>query len=67
MLYVKYTGLVSLEMPLSSDPVLGSWMIKVLYGSKEIKQSFKVDEYGKNAFLYNTVMYLEIPYKVSEL
>ncbi|XP_060595045.1 alpha-2-macroglobulin-like [Ruditapes philippinarum] len=39
------TGLVSLEMPLSSDPVLGSWMIKVLYGSKEIRQSFKVDEY----------------------
>ncbi|KAL3865378.1 hypothetical protein ACJMK2_042770, partial [Sinanodonta woodiana] len=37
-------GLVSLEMKLSDDPVLGTWNIKV-HGADETIQSFKVEEY----------------------
>ncbi|KAL3865384.1 hypothetical protein ACJMK2_042776, partial [Sinanodonta woodiana] len=37
-------GLVSLEMKLSDDPVLGTWNIKV-HGADETIQSFKVKEY----------------------
>ena len=49
-LYLLYPGLVSLEMPLSADPVLGVWTIKVLYGSNTVViQTFEVDEYGKDS------------------
>nr|ABJ89824.1 alpha-2-macroglobulin [Sinohyriopsis cumingii] len=37
-------GLVSLEMKLSDDPVLGTWNIKAL-GADDTVQSFKVEEY----------------------
>ncbi|XP_052791384.1 pregnancy zone protein-like isoform X2 [Mya arenaria] len=42
------SGLVTLEMPLSSDPVLGDWNIKVVSEDKtkaSEEQTFKVDEY----------------------
>ncbi|XP_052279729.1 ovostatin-like isoform X1 [Dreissena polymorpha] len=39
------SGLVSLEMPLSSDPVLGEWTITVEMGLRTETQTFKVDEY----------------------
>ncbi|KAL3865698.1 hypothetical protein ACJMK2_043060 [Sinanodonta woodiana] len=37
-------GLVSLEMKLSDDPILGTWNIKI-HGTDETYQSFKVEEY----------------------
>ncbi|KAK3584720.1 hypothetical protein CHS0354_036497 [Potamilus streckersoni] len=37
-------GLVSLEMKLSDDPVLGTWNIKA-HGADETVQSFRVEEY----------------------
>ncbi|KAL3865380.1 hypothetical protein ACJMK2_042772 [Sinanodonta woodiana] len=44
-------GLVSLEMKLSDDPILGTWSIKV-HGADETIQSFKVEEYGKSVSGY---------------
>ena len=45
------SGLVSLEMSLSADPLLGDWKIKVDIGeTNPIIQYFKVDEYGKLSF-----------------
>ncbi|KAL3865691.1 hypothetical protein ACJMK2_043055 [Sinanodonta woodiana] len=37
-------GLVSLEMKLSDDPILGTWNIKI-HGADETYQPFKVEEY----------------------
>lgn len=41
----NYRGLLSLEMPLSEDPILGDWIIKVEARKQEITKRFKVAEY----------------------
>ena len=45
--FIMLIGLVSLEMPLSQEPVLGVWMVKADIGGHIETQDFKVDEYGK--------------------
>ena len=50
ILFYDSVGLVSLEMPLSSDPVLGEWKITANDGHKDTTEPFKVDKYGKLGF-----------------
>lgn len=45
-----FEGLVHVEMPLSSDPVLGPWKIRVKLADSEQTETFKVDKYGKLSF-----------------
>ena len=51
-LFWYFVGLVSLEMELSTDPVLGEWKIKANDGFKEVEEPFKVDKYGKYIYMY---------------
>ena len=47
LFYFVFSGLVSLEMPLSIDPQLGSWSVVVDKADRKETVSFKVDEYGE--------------------
>ena len=41
-----FVGFISLEMPLSSDPILGDWKIVANDGFEDVEETFKVDKYG---------------------
>lgn len=44
-------GAVSLEYPLSQQPVFGNWTIKVVAQGQEESKSFLVEEYCESLFL----------------
>ena len=50
---IPFSGIASLELLLSEDPPLGTWIIKAIYrDNKEYSNTFDVKEYGNTYRFY---------------
>ena len=50
-------GLIDLSTPMSTDPPLGEWKIKVRHHDRIFTQTFQVGEYGR----FNDVVFSTMP------